>query len=124
MSFFDCGMDDTQTFATKLDVLFTWSITSLQYGHHRPFAAIALLDIWRIKQIERAHRRELASPHSFLQDQLFDWLDVSSASRAEGTIDSVALLYGNLIERDLFCYATYLQRLVARGEPGLSLAEV
>lgn len=123
IEFFTCALDDPRAFGAKLDVLFTWSITPLQYGDHRLFVAVALLDKWRSKQDERAHRRNLTSPHDFLQDQLFDWLDFSPAARAPENIDSVALLFENLIERDLFCYAQYFERLIARSEPGLSLME-
>ncbi len=122
--FFDFNIDDAKNFARKIDVLFTWSVTPLQYGHHRPFAAVSLLSAWQEKLSERAHRRDLISPQEFLQDRLFDWLDLSPAARAEESINAVTLLYGTLIERGLFCYATYIQRLVARGESGLSLAEV
>lgn len=122
--FFDCNLDNVEKFARKIDVLFTWSVTSFQYGHHRPFAALSLLSAWQGKLSERAYRRDLISPQEFLQDRLFDWLDLSEAARTEENINAVTLLYGNLIERGLFCYATYIQRLVARGELGLSLAEV
>ncbi|KAF8621541.1 hypothetical protein AX15_007713 [Amanita polypyramis BW_CC] len=124
ITFFDCDVDNVETFARKIDILFTWSVTSLQYGYHRPFVAVSLLGMWQAKLSERAHRRNLMSPHDFLQDRLFDWLDLSRAAYAEENLNAVALLYENLIGRGLFCYATYIQRLIARGESGLSLTEM
>ncbi|KAF8629229.1 hypothetical protein AX17_005811 [Amanita inopinata Kibby_2008] len=123
LSFFDCGTDDKTIPAAKIDILFTWSTTALQYGEHRPFAAVTLINIWKERLSERASRRNLISPQNFLQDQLFDWLDTSAAAGNKESTNAVALLYGLLMERELFCYTTYIQRLVARGEPGLSFTE-
>jgi len=37
---------------------------------------------------------------------------------------NVSILFGDLIERDLFSYDKYIQRIIARGEVGLSMNEV
>ncbi|KAK2467842.1 hypothetical protein APHAL10511_000137 [Amanita phalloides] len=121
--FFGCGLDDVDTFARKIDTLFTWSVSLSQYGYHRPFAAVSLLSMWQAKFSERAHRRDLMSPREFLQDRLFDWLDLSGTARVEENLSAITLLYGNLIAQGSFCYAAYVRRLVARGEPGLLLME-
>ena len=96
----------------------------MQYGDHRPFAAVTLIRTWRDKACDRATRRNIANPSDLLQDQLFDWLDTSEVAGEASNIRDVALLYGKLVKHDLFSYASYIQRLVARGEVGLSYAEV
>jgi hypothetical protein len=63
-------------------------------------------------------------PREFIQDQLFDWLDGSDTAAAEENKRMVPLLFGMLVEYELFSYANYIQRLIARGEPGLSFTEV
>jgi mediator of RNA polymerase II transcription subunit 12 len=99
-------------------------VTPLQYGDHRPFAAVTLLRIWRDKAGDRATRRDCTPPDEFLQDRLFDWLDSSGAAGEGDNIRAVSLLFGKLVKHELFSYASYIQRLIARGEPGLSFAEV
>ena len=105
-------------------MLLTWSVTSLQYGDHRPFAAVTLIRLWRDRAHDRASRRGVATPSEFLQDQLFDWLDVSEVAGEAANIRDVALLYGKLVKHEVFSYASYIQRLIARGEIGLSYTEV
>ncbi|KAK0226153.1 hypothetical protein IW262DRAFT_1457387 [Armillaria fumosa] len=118
ISFFsDNVLDDPKH---KLDMLLTWSITPLQFGDHRPFAAITLIRNWRQRAGERALRREDRSPDEFIQDQLFSWLDSSEVAGDPKNIRAVALLFGKLIQRELFSYGSYIQRLIARGEQGLS----
>lgn len=124
LHFFPRISDNTNTFIEKLDVLLTWCVTPLQYGDHRPFAAVALISNWRNRQHERAARRHLVSPDDFLQDQLFDWLDTSETTGKPDNSRSVALLFGRLVNRQLFSYSNYIQRLIARGEAGLSFTEV
>jgi mediator of RNA polymerase II transcription subunit 12 len=51
-------------------------------------------------------------------------LDSSEIASKSGSIQAVALLFGDLLKRELFSYASYIQRLVARGEQGLSFTEV
>jgi len=122
--FFDGSSDQPSLFTEKLDTLLTWSITPLQFGDHRPYAAATLLRLWRKRCGERAMRRDFTSPDDFLQDQLFDWLDESEPAAEEANLSSVAGLYGKLVRDGLFQYAKYVQRLVARGEPGLSYTQV
>ncbi|KAH9945672.1 hypothetical protein B0H21DRAFT_744154 [Amylocystis lapponica] len=110
-------------FVHKLDTLLTWSVTSLQYGDHRPYAAACLLREWRIKAGERAIRHDVASPDDQIQDQLFDWLDTSDDAANPAHLCAVSLLFGQLVKRGLFSYQKYIQRLIARGEPGLSFAQ-
>lgn len=105
-------------------MLLTWSVTPLQYGEHRPLAAVTLVRLWRDKACERATRRGSQHPHDFLQDHLFDWLDSSEVAGEPGNIKAVALLYGKLVKLELFSYPNYIQRLVARAEPGLSYNDV
>jgi mediator of RNA polymerase II transcription subunit 12 len=68
--------------------------------------------------------RDIMLPEEFIQDQLFDWLDSSDMASSETNVPMVAFTFGNLVECGLFSYANYIQRLIARGEPGLSLAAV
>lgn len=112
------------TFKDKLDLLLSWSVTPLQYGDHRPFAAVTLIRIWRERAWDRASRRDHITPTDFLQDQLFDWLDTSEVAGDQSNIRYIALLYGKLVKHDIFSYASYIQRLIARGEQGLSNSQV
>ncbi|KAJ2931312.1 hypothetical protein H1R20_g5848, partial [Candolleomyces eurysporus] len=123
LSLFEQDNRDSMALAEKLDMLLTWSVTPLQYGDHRPIAAVTLIRNWRDKACERATRRGHTSPENFLQDQLFAWLDNSEVAGELGNIRSVALLYGRLVKYDLFSYPNYIQRLVARGETGLACSE-
>jgi len=124
VSFFKDELDNTPAFKEKLDMLLTWSVTPLQYGDHRPFAAVTLIRLWRDKACERATRRDIETPNDFFQDQLFDWLDTSEVAGEIKSIRHIALLYEELVKRELFSYAKYIQRLIARGETGLSINEV
>ncbi|EFI28176.1 hypothetical protein CC1G_14203 [Coprinopsis cinerea okayama7 len=122
VSYFD--HDGTgSSFAEKLDMLLTWSVTPLQYGDHRPLAVVTLLQHWCNRASERATRRGSQHPHAILQDHLFTWLDTSEVAGEVGNIQTVALLYGKLVKLELFSYPNYIQRLIARGEPGLSYSE-
>lgn len=69
----------------------------------------------------RAARRDSAAPDGKLQDLLFEWLDRDETGN---DVASVALLFGELVRSELFSYASYVQRLIARGEPGLLYSEV
>ncbi|KAG6821036.1 hypothetical protein H0H93_007926 [Arthromyces matolae] len=111
-------------FSDKLDMLLTWSVTPLQFGDHRPFAAVTIIRNWRMDAADRATRRHASLPDEFLQDRLFDWLDSSDAAGDPENIRAVSLLFGKLVKNDLFSYASYVQRLIARGETGLSTSEV
>ncbi|KAG5638808.1 hypothetical protein H0H81_010037 [Sphagnurus paluster] len=124
LHFFSHSMDDDSQFIEKLDMLLTWSVTPLQYGDHRSFAAVTLIRNWRNRAGERATRRDINPPDEFLQDRLFDWLDSSDVAGDADNILAVSLLFGKLVKQELFSYASYIQRLIARGEPGLSFAEV
>ncbi|KAI0071713.1 hypothetical protein K474DRAFT_1733093 [Panus rudis PR-1116 ss-1] len=123
VSFFHDVSDESPEFAQKLDVLLTWSVTPLQYGDHRPYAVASLLRCWREEAGERAIRRGRVSPDEFIQDKLFDWLDSSPVAAESNNIPNVALLFGQLVKDELFSYPLYVQRLVARGELGLSFSE-
>lgn len=124
LPFFSTDTYDEAVFSTKLELLLTWSVTPFQYGDHRPIAAVTLIRNWRDKAGERATRRDFNPPDELLQDRLFDWLDTSECALDPSIIRDVALLYGNLVKYELFSYANYIQRLVARGEPGLTDQEV
>lgn len=124
ISFFDELSEDVAAFTKKLDILLTWSVTPLQFGDHRPYAAATLLRFWRDRAEERAVRRDRESPDDLIQDQLFDWLDSNEICTGAGGFASIALLYGQLVRRELFSYPKYIQRLIARGERGLSTSEV
>lgn len=104
--------------------MLTWSITPLQYGDHRPLACVTILKFWRDKANERASRRCSAPPDEVLQDYLFDWLDTSEVAGEPENVRDVALLYGKLIANGSFSYTAYVQRLIVRGEPGISLTKV
>ncbi|RDB24995.1 Mediator of RNA polymerase II transcription subunit 12 [Hypsizygus marmoreus] len=120
MVFFPQLTDDKTRFTEKLDMLLTWCVTPLQYGDHRPFAAVTLIRNWRTLAGDRANRRDFSPPDEFLQDRLFDWLDSSESAGEPENIRAVALLFGKLVKHELFSYASYIQRLIARGEQGLS----
>lgn len=83
---------------------------------------VALLDRWRTVVEERANRKDTVPPYEFLHDHLFDWLDQSHLALDEQ--ETVANLFGKLAKRELFMYSAYVQRLIARGEPGLSISSV
>lgn len=93
-------------------------MTPLQFGPHRPSAAVTLLS----QYCERTARRELSC--ATLHDYLFDWLDTSDVAADSANLRSVSALFGKLVKDSLFDYAVYIQRLVARSEPGLSCSEV
>ncbi|GAB1521557.1 RNA polymerase II mediator complex subunit [Rhizoctonia solani] len=124
------GSDDQ-----KLSVLLTWAVTPSQYGSHRPFLACSLL----------ARRSE----GTRWQEGIWRWLDESDEVRAVGiwendkeegvstsagiddaskimwhSRDAVALLVGELIEKGLFSYGWYMQKLIARGITDPNLARV
>ncbi|KAJ7209594.1 hypothetical protein GGX14DRAFT_630911, partial [Mycena pura] len=124
VSFFSTDhLDDSVAFIDKLHMLLTWSVTPLQFGDHRPSAAVTLIRNWRDKVGNRATRKDFTGPDEFLQDQLFDWLDTSDIADDAQTLSSVAILFGKLVKDGLFSYAGYIQRLIARGECGLSYSE-
>ncbi|EPQ57624.1 hypothetical protein GLOTRDRAFT_137894 [Gloeophyllum trabeum ATCC 11539] len=121
--FFDAHSEDVAFFSRKLDLLLSWCVTPLQYGDHRTYAAMSLLSHWRNQAQECAWRRNVppnAGPAQVLQDLLFDWLDDSEVAGDPENLRAIAWLYGGLAKHDLFSYAEYLQRLVSRGEQGLS----
>lgn len=122
--YFKPDVKDLDDFKVKLDILLTWSVTPLQYGDHRPFAAATLIQSWRNRACDWACRRDTGTPSEFLQDQLFDWLDNSDVAGEPSNIGNVALLYGKLVRHDIFSYSGYIQRLIARAEPGLAFADV
>ncbi|KAG9095716.1 RNA polymerase II mediator complex subunit [Ceratobasidium sp. 370] len=128
VSYFQPDGSDDQ----KLSVLLTWAVTPSQYGTHRPFLACSLL----------ARRAE----GTRWQEGIWRWLDESDEVRAVGSWekdesallsagvngedgaknvwhsrDAVALLVGELIEKGLFSYGWYMQKLIARGITDLSL---
>lgn len=124
LAYFDADSKALSDFRDKLNILLTWSVTPLQYGDHRPFAAVTLIRLWRNRACDRASRRDTATPTEFLQDQLFDWLDSSEVAGEPSNIGNVALLFGKLVEHDVFSYSGYIQRLIARAEAGLSFTDV
>jgi mediator of RNA polymerase II transcription subunit 12 len=124
IAFFELVVDYSPEFVEKLNLLLTWSVTPLQYGDHRPFASVTLLRGWCDKALKRASRRDCPPPDEFMQDRLFDWLDLSDVTGEPKNIRAVALLLDNLIQNEVFSYNNYVQRLIARGEPGLSFNEV
>ena len=63
--FFEDRLGRHPSFARKLDILLTWSVTSLQYGDHRPYAAACILEEWRRKAGERAPLSVMASDAYF-----------------------------------------------------------
>ncbi|KAJ7668448.1 hypothetical protein DFH06DRAFT_1181718 [Mycena polygramma] len=117
-------LDDRLVFIDKLHLLLTWSVTPLQFGDHRPFAAVTLIRNWRDKVGDRATRRDFTGPDDFLRDQLFDWIDTSDIAGEAQNLRAVAVLFGKLVKEDLFSYAGYIQRLVARGESGIACSEI
>ncbi|KAI0829604.1 hypothetical protein BC628DRAFT_1314187 [Trametes gibbosa] len=123
VSLFDDSSEISPSFSRKLDFLLTWSVTPLQYGDHRPYAAACLLQIWRNKAEERAIRRDAPSPDGQIQDLLFDWLDSSDVAGDPGNLPAVALLFGQLAKHGLFSFGQYMQRLIARGETGISFSQ-
>jgi mediator of RNA polymerase II transcription subunit 12, fungi type len=88
----------------------------MQYGDHRPLAAVTLIRRWHATVTERAQRREYLHPDELLQDSLFAWLDSSVTAGQHENLKSITLLFGYLVKEGFFSFAEYLQRLVARGE--------
>ena len=115
--------EPSDAFAAKLEFLLTWAVTPLQYGDHRPYAAAGLLQVWRNRAEERAIRRDAPSPDEAVQGLLFDWLNTSDVAHEPGNLPAVALLLGQLVKHGLFSYDAYMQRLIARGEEGLSYTD-
>ena len=125
ISFFDSGVEsDLDYFSHKLGLLLSWSICPFQYGSHRPYAAMTLLHIWRDRMEDRASRRDCTSPDEVIQDALFDFLDINEYAGDAANLSAVSLLFGELVEKNLFSYDQYIQRIIARGESGLSFNEV
>ena len=120
VALFDDTSDISDTFTRKLDFLLTWSVTPLQYGDHRPYAAACLLQLWRNKAEERAIRRDAPLPDDQIQSLIFHWLNKSEVAGEPSNLPAVALLFGQLVKHGLFSYGAYMQHLVARGEEGLS----
>ncbi|KAG9004810.1 RNA polymerase II mediator complex subunit [Tulasnella sp. JGI-2019a] len=109
----------SSSFDTKLNILLTWAVVSSQYGDHRPFAAAALLSLFKDEAKLRAMRRKLPKPDGLLQEKLFKWLDTSDVARDHhNNSEGVVLLYGELCRRALMSYPWFIQRLMARGEAG------
>ncbi|KAF8638047.1 hypothetical protein AX16_010679 [Volvariella volvacea WC 439] len=123
LTFFPPDPPSLEIFKSKLHLLLTWSVTPMQYGDHRPLASVTLLKAWRDKANERAIRRDSQSPDEFLQDHLFEWLDNSEVASDPANLQDIALLYGKLVKEGLFSYSAYIQRLIARGEPALNMAD-
>ncbi|KLO13572.1 hypothetical protein SCHPADRAFT_873833 [Schizopora paradoxa] len=124
LPFFDAGADTSaDQFAHKLDLLLAWSVCYMQFGDHRPYAAVTLLQLWRDKTGERACRRDIESPNDKIQDAIFQWLDTNDMAEDERNLRAISLLFGELVEKDLFSYDKYIQRVIARGESGLSFSD-
>ncbi|KAL0072786.1 RNA polymerase II mediator complex subunit [Marasmius tenuissimus] len=123
LSFFPASSDDWSGIPEKINTLLTWSVTPVQFGDHRPFVAVTLIRHWRDRAGERANRRDIPPPDTFLQDRFFEWLDSMEVAGEPQNIRQVALLFGELVKYDLFSYTRYLQRLIARGERELSFSE-
>ena len=123
VALFEDTLDISEAFTRKLDFLLTWSVTPLQYGDHRPYAAACLLQLWRNKAEERAIRRDAPSPDDQIQSLLFHWLNKSEVAGESANLPAVALLFGQLVKYGLFSFGMYMQHLVARGEEGLSYTE-
>lgn len=122
------GADQAQLSA-KLDILLTWAISPTQYGHHRHYLVVTIISAWCDQQNDRDARRQMerdsgSTPNEVLQDALFDFLDKSDMLAGGERLGDTALLFGQLGKAKLFSFAAYLQRLVARGEPGLSFTNV
>ncbi len=96
----------------------------MQFGDHRPYAAVTLLRLWRDKTGERACRRDTESPNDKIQDAIFQWLDTNEMAGDERNLRALSLLFGELVEKELFSYDKYIQRVIARGETGLSFNDV
>lgn len=120
----DTSFDDMDSFSTKLNMLLTWSITSHQYGDHRPYAVASLLSIWMHRIEDRAIRRGLPSPEEIIQNKLFEWLDTSDVVTNSNNLSAITITFGQLIYMGTFSYSKYLHRLIARGERGLLVNQV
>ncbi|KAF8530471.1 hypothetical protein BU17DRAFT_35400 [Hysterangium stoloniferum] len=115
----DMSLEETDRFASKLDMLLTWSITHHQYGDHRPYAVATLLSRWMDRSEGRALRRGFPPPDEMLQDGLFDWLDTSAVVTNASNAYAMSVVFGELVGRGIFSYSKYMHRLIARGEAGL-----
>lgn len=107
------------SFETKLNILLTWSVAKSQYGDHRPYAAATLVALWRDEAKLRAIRRKAPKPDAALQEHLFNWLNSSDIAKDhKSNAIGIALLFGELMRRNLFSYGWLIRRLMARGEIG------
>lgn len=105
------------SFETKLNILLTWSVAKSQYGDHRPYAAATLVVLWRDEAKLRAIRRKAPKPDAALQEHLFNWLNSSDIAKDhKSNATGIALLFGELMRRNLFSYGWFIRRLMARGE--------
>jgi len=102
-------------------VLLDWSVTPLQYGDHRVYAVANVLRRSKEKLDEQLALRDPSYPQgdALFQMRLFEWLDTSMTVGELDNRRTVALLLGKLIKLQLFSYAQYVQRLIARGDVGL-----
>ncbi|KAH9940479.1 uncharacterized protein BXZ73DRAFT_88710 [Epithele typhae] len=123
VALFDDGSEPSAAFVAKLDFLLTWSVTPLQYGDHRPYAAAGLLQLWRNRAEDRAIRRDAPGPDDAIQNMLFDWLNESDVAKERANLPAMSLLYGQLVKHGLFDFDAYMGRLIARGEEGLSFTD-
>ena len=123
VALFDDSIEVSESFSQKLDFLLTWSVTPLQYGDHRPYAAACLLQLWRNRAADRAVRRDAPSPDEPIQSLLFQWLHMSEVAGDASNLPAVALLFGQLVKYGLFSFGEYMQHLIARGEEGLSFTQ-
>lgn len=121
MQLFGERLDDDRRFSQKLELLLSWGTTSSQFGSQRPYVVVSILDHWRVVTNERARRRNTLPSYEPLQDRIFEWLDNTELVEDKETIPAVASLLGKLVEKSLFSFDRYLERLIARGEQGLAV---
>ena len=97
----------------KLDVLLTWGAAA-ECGDYRPYVAATLLHQWM--EVEEG-RAPLKPPDRILQAELLHWLDnCTTATDHVHDMNGIAILYGELVRRELFDYSDFVRTLVARGE--------
>lgn len=106
----------------RLFLLFHWACTEARMGHHRIYVAAALvqlLDECQAQRLTLSDGRYLPCPWIpfSLGDAILQWIDSLDECGPENCLHlaTAARLLGVLAQKELFSYATLLQRLMARG---------
>lgn len=102
----------SETFNRKLNILLTWSVTA-RSGEQPIYVAACVLADW----FQQTGPKRTSNPKKFLHESLLVWLDTSDTARNHSDyLNSISLLYGELVRRDLISYLKIVQKVIARGD--------